>query len=515
MYSKCALNIHVVGVVVRSLMMYLISVTALAQVRPAKFANVVTFDSGGVLTESLAVGDVNGDGKLDVVVTNARSNSVGVLLGNGDGTFQPVAVYPSGGDWPLTVTIADLNGDGKLDIVEVSELSNSVSVLMGNGDGTLQSPVTYTPGGYGMAVGDLNRDGKPDIVVVDFGGGSVLLGNGDGTFRQGVSYNAGGNRAAIADLNSDGKLDVIVSDSQSGTIAVLMGNGDGTFQPPTFYGLGGYYLTHVAIGDVNGDGTPDLVLTNCYDFSLCAGSVSVLFGNGDGTFQTPSNYDTHGFFPSSVKIGDVNGDGKPDLVVANNCDDQMCSRQREGGVALLLGHGDGTFGTAARLSGGATYTNDVVVADVNGDRMPDLVIANLFASPDNQEGSVGVLLNLAKPSCTAAPVVMLSITQTQLWPPNGKMVPVTASGTITESQVACTLKSAAYDVTDEYGAVQPSGPVIVGAGGAYSFTVLLEAARLGSDLDGRSYRLTVSASNNTGATGSAASTVIVPHDQGH
>jgi hypothetical protein len=95
------------------------------------------------------------------------------------------------------------------------------------------------------------------------------------------------------------------------------------------------------------------------------------------------------------------------------------------------------------------------------------------------------------------------------------MVPVTASGTITESQVACTLKSAAYDVTDEYGAVQPGGPVIVGAGGAYSFTVLLEAARLGSDLDGRSYRLTVSASNNTGATGSAASTVIVPHDQGH
>jgi hypothetical protein len=386
-------------VIVRSLvsLTYLIAATALAQTPPARFANVVTFDSGGIETEFLAVADVNGDGRLDVVVTSARSNNVGVLLGNGDGTFQPVVVYPSGGEWPLKVAIADVNCDGKPDIVEVSELSNSVSVLLGNGDGTFQSPVSYTPGGYGVAVGDLNGDGKPDIVVVDYAGGGVLLGNGDGTFQQAISYDAGGNRVTLADLNNDGKLDVIVSNTQLGTVAVLMGDGDGTLKAPTLYGVGGYYLTAVAIGDVNGDGKSDLVLVNCISPFGCTGVVSVMFGNGDGTFQSPVNYSTGGYWPGSVTIGDVNSDGKPDLVVANNCNDQMCRNQTEGGVAILLGNGDGTFRPAARYSGGGIYTNDVVLADVNRDGVPDLVIANLWTSPENAEGSVGLLINLTKP----------------------------------------------------------------------------------------------------------------------
>jgi hypothetical protein len=123
-----------------------------------------------------------------------------------------------------------------------------------------------------------------------------------------------------------------------------------------------------------------------------------------------------------------------------------------------------------------------------------------------------VLLNNT-PFCTTPPAVTLSATPRSLWPPNGKVVPVTVSGTITDT--GCAITGAAYAVTDEYGQVQPSGPVTLGAGGAYSFTVLLQASRLGTDLDGRHYTITVSASNNAGKTESQTGSVIVPHDQGH
>jgi len=126
---------------------------------------------------------------------------------------------------------------------------------------------------------------------------------------------------------------------------------------------------------------------------------------------------------------------------------------------------------------------------------------------------LGVLLNNA-PFCTTPPIVTVSTTPTVLWPPNGKMMPVTVSGTITDT-TGCTLTSATYVVTDEYGQVEPSGPVTLGGGGAYSFTVLLQASRFGADIDGRLYTVTVRASNSANKTGSRSGTVIVPHDQGH
>jgi hypothetical protein len=147
--------------------------------------------------------------------------------------------------------------------------------------------------------------------------------------------------------------------------------------------------------------------------------------------------------------------------------------------------------------------------DLNGDGKPDLLVENPNAGDDS---TLGVLLNTTS-FCTTPPVVTLSNTPAVLWPPNGKMMPVIVSGTITDT--GCTVTSAAYAVTDKYGQVQPSGAVTLGAGGAYSFTVLLQASRLGTDLDGRLYTITVSASNNAGKTGSQNGTVIVPHDQGH
>jgi hypothetical protein len=186
----------------------------------------------------------------------------------------------------------------------------------------------------------------------------------------------------------------------------------------------------------------------------------------------------------------------------------------KGLVSLRLGNGDGTFQAEQTYSSGGFLTNSVAVADVNGDGKPDLVAANICA--DNTSAcaltSVGVLLNNMS-FCTTPPVITLSTSATSLWPPNGKMVPLTVSGAI--SDTGCILKTAAYAVTDEYGEVQPRGPVTIGVRGAYSFTVLLQSSRLGTDLDGRLYTITVSASNNAGETRSRTGSVIVPHDQRH
>jgi hypothetical protein len=316
------------------------------------FAPVVTYASGNE-PSSVAVADVNGDGKPDLVVVNYvvgngnGSGSVGVLLGNGDGTFQTAVTYGSGGYEAVSVAVADVNGDGKPDIVVGNSIASdnpnqgSVGVLLGNGDGTFQTAVTYGSGGYyfpSVAVADVNGDGKPDLVVANCsqGGGcggssgngvvGVLLGNGDGTFQTAVAYGSGGLEAssvAVADVNRDGKPDIVVAnvcvndDNCAGTVAVLLGNGDGTFQTAVTYGSGGYEAGSVVVADVNGDGKPDIVVLSVCAIGSSCGVVGVLLGNGDGTFQTAVTYGSGGYGASSVAVADVNGDGKPDIVVTN------------------------------------------------------------------------------------------------------------------------------------------------------------------------------------------------------
>jgi hypothetical protein len=353
---------------------------------PFVFLPAVTYPSGGVFPSCIRVADVNGDGKLDLVVANASGEPnvdgvVGILLGNGDGTFKSVLTYDAGGYQTSSVAVADVNGDGKPDLVVSNFDSPAIGVLLGNGDGTFRAVVTYQAGfGAAVAIADVNGDGKPDIVVAN-GGVGVLLGNGDGTFQAVYSvYDSGGagtSSIAVGDLNGDGRMDLVVTNPchnaycGAGEVSVLLGSGDGSFQAPVVYESGGYETSSVAIGDLNGDGRPDLIVTNqCADLDcINPGTIGVLIGKGDGTFEDSVTYSSGTFFADSVSIGDVNGDGKPDLVVAS-----LDVRQ---GMATLFGNGDGTF-LAAVVYNAAWADSDadsVAMGDFNGDGKQDLALA--------------------------------------------------------------------------------------------------------------------------------------------
>jgi trimeric autotransporter adhesin len=310
---------------------------------------VVTYSSGGENSTALAVADVNGDGKPDLIVANTCADgcsdespgSVGVLLGNGDGTFQVAITYSSGALLAASVAVADINGDGIPDILAGNSPGSapSIGVLLGNGDGTFEPAATFASPSLSIVVADVNGDGKPDIVTP----GSVFLGNGNGTFQDAMTFVPADGYSSysivVADVNGDGKPDIVAAGQCNGTtfacdpgvVGVLLGNGNGTFQTAVTYTSPGYRTGSVTVADVNGDGIPDIVATNlCATNQGCsAGSLSVLLGNGDGTFQPAVLFSSGVADTTSVAIADVNGDGKPDLLVANSCEG--------GGICGVLG----------------------------------------------------------------------------------------------------------------------------------------------------------------------------------
>jgi hypothetical protein len=390
------------------------------------FAPAVSYSSGGHSPSAVAIADVNGDGKPDLLVANQYVDStgqgngtVGVLLGNGDGTFQTAVTYGAGGYEPSSVAVADVNGDGNPDLIVANycamqdgcrspNVDGSVGVLLGNGDGTFQTVVTYDSGALyatSVAIADVNGDGKPDLVVANEAcnnqcSGSpvdVLLGNGDGTFQPAVTYGSGGvnaNSVAIADVNGDNKPDLIVANygggcGLSGNVGVLLGNGDGTFQTAVTYGSGSCEAYSVAVADVNGDNKPDLLVSN-YGASY---TVGVLLGNGDGTFQTAVTYGSGGHDPTGVAVADVNGDGNPDLIVANYGSNT---------VGVLLGNGDGTFQTAITYGSGGDFALSVAVKNVNGDGKPDIAVVSQCGGSTCDDDNVGVLINTSTGFTTTA-----------------------------------------------------------------------------------------------------------------
>ena len=344
---------------------------------------------GMTSADSVAVGDLNGDGRADLAVANYGSVGVSVLLGNGDGTFQPRLNYTvPDGYGPFYVAIGDFNGDSRPDLVETDYYNSTVSILLGNGDGTFQAAVSYGAGTNPcfVAIGDLNGDGRSDLALANYGGYngdgdiSIMLGKGDGTFQAAVNYGAGTNplTVAIGDLNGDGSPDLAVANydtsSLGGNVSIMPGNGDGTFQTAVNY-TAGRNPCAVVIGDLNNDGKPDLSVVNSR-----SNSISVLLGNGDGTFLAAQNFVMES--PSAIAIGDFNGDSRPDLVAAGNFNST---------VSILLGNGDGTFQDAKTYGVGYAPLS-IAIGDLTGDGKSDLAVAYSGDSGGFGNGGVSVLI---------------------------------------------------------------------------------------------------------------------------
>jgi hypothetical protein len=338
---------------------------------------------------SIAVGDFNHDGKLDLAVASLNTSTgfatdIQVFLGNGDGTFRPAADYAVG-TCPDSVAVADFNNDGNLDLVVTNSQSDTVSVLLGNGDGTFQSAITLSnpQDPIFVTVGDFNGDGNIDIATLNLSDNTgrcdcvaIFLGNGDGTFQQPPIITTPSlipQAMGVGRFTASKTLDLAVAEEFGGTsqVEILLGNGNGTFKPGAAYPVGAEPRS-VAVADFNGDHEADLAVAESEGIG-----IGVLLGNGDGTFGPRVDYKTD--FPLWVSAADLNRNGTEDLVATN-------LNFPTSGVTVFTGKGDGTFEKGMHYPDG-TEDFFVTTGDFNGDRLLDIVVA------DYGTGSVITVLN--------------------------------------------------------------------------------------------------------------------------
>lgn len=327
-----------------------------------------SYNSGGFGPGAVAVGDFNGDGRLDLAVGNSNG-TVSILLGNGEGTFQPAVPYFVAGG-PGFIAVGDFNGDGKLDLA-VASFNGTVIILLGNGDGTFTA-ASGPPAAVGnfpesIAVGDFNGDGKLDLAVANYSDNtvSILLGNGDGSFTAAsaspIPVGNGPRSVAVGDFNGDGNPDLVVANYNDNTVSLLLGNGNGSFasasgSPFTVtLGAQGKGPLAIAVGDVDGDGNLDVVVANNKD-----NSVTILFGDGNGLFPGGEAFPVAAG-PDSVAIGDFNGDGNLDVLVAN---------LNAGAVTMALGP------SFAQTTFSGFNPSSIAIGDFNGDGRMDLAVVN-------------------------------------------------------------------------------------------------------------------------------------------
>jgi hypothetical protein len=326
--------------------------------------------------------DLNGDGRLDLVTADGFSQSLTVLLGNGDGTFT-AAARPATGNYPDGIAVGDFNQDGIPDLAVTNYYDSTITILLGKGDGTFTAAAGLTtPDDVRQIVtGDFNRDGVLDLAISNDNSVTVFLGNGDGTFTTRGTFNTGNGpnySLAVADLNGDGKLDLVTTNEADNTLSILTGNGDGTFTASSTPATG-TQPTAVTIADFNGDGIPDLAVVN-----QGAAVLTILLGDGEGGFTAaPSPAVPSG--SGQIAAGDFNHDGIVDLAVANSSGNS---------VAVLTGNGDGTFTQAATPATG-NYPVSLAAADLNGDGISDI------AAVDLKDQTISVLLTQLTETVTA------------------------------------------------------------------------------------------------------------------
>ena len=355
----------------------------------------------------VSAADLNGDGKVDLAVgSQTAGTSVGVLLANGDGSFQAWTDHPTDGIYPDSVVTADWNGDGKLDLGAAGitqsdptlRAHRALSVRLGNGDGTFRSAASLYLGSREasltpspLAAVDFNRDRKVDLAApIHNGSLSLLLGRADGRFEAAPEYPARGGRAsAVGDWNKDRKLDLAVGTLDfagptpsvgTNQVSTYLGNGDGTLAPPVHYPVeqpqaGNGTPRGMTAGDWNGDGNVDLAVPMMVDQA-----VGILIGNGDGSFRQVTRFPTVSRV-LGVAAADFDGDHDLDLVTANEAGNSF---------GLMLGDGIGSFQAQTNVYATGRETAAVIVADWNGDGIPDVATANRV------EGTISVWLGLGR-----------------------------------------------------------------------------------------------------------------------
>jgi hypothetical protein len=357
----------------------------------------------GANPQAVVTADFNNDGRLDLATPNSGDNTVGLLLGNANGTFQPAQTSTTGA-YPQSLAVGDFNADGKLDLATAN--AGDVTLLPGNGDGTFQPPSHVNIGSSpaSVAAGDFNGDGKLDLGVTlnlfvvdgyytdEYGGSNsyghysgqarVLLGNGAGGFSEpDTAWLDDGyhTSAAVADFNGDNIHDFMTLNRDLGSITILLSDSSGHLQGRRDFPIA-RYPTSVAAADVNGDGVLDLV-------GHSSGNVGVLLGDGLGGFGTARNYAT-GTWSQSVAVADMNGDNLLDIVTSSH--QYEAAAIYIGRLNVFQGYGDGTFAspTSQALTYGPSVTG-LAVGDFDSNGLPDVAAA----TSTRVSGNVSVLIN--------------------------------------------------------------------------------------------------------------------------
>lgn len=347
----------------------------------------------GQSPRDVALVDLNKDGKLDLVGTAAVSGDVCIFMGKGDGTFTPLP-FAKAGTTPMSVIKGDFTSDGNLDLVVTNFGGGNVSLLVGAGDGTFMGPQNFAAGvmPYGIGAGDVNLDGNLDLVVTNAGAmayATVLLGTGKGMFLAPTPYVINGSPSmhsvVVADFDQNGKPDIAAENESSGGASVLLNNGAGIFGAKTDYKASNVSPACVVSGDFDGNGLVDLAIG--YGNGNGWNGVGILLSKGDGTFLQPAKlYDNAkglgALAAPAIATTDIDGDGNPDIIIANSPGT---------GVSLLQGKGGNIFGwdIDGPFNVGGT-ANALATGDVNGDGRPDIVTANPGGN------SLNVMLNVSQ-----------------------------------------------------------------------------------------------------------------------
>ena len=349
---------------------------------------------------SVALGDFNGDGRLDLATANQSSNNVSIRLGDGAGGFTGTTNIAVGTN-PNSVALGDFNADGRLDFAATNANSNNVSIRLGDGVGGFTGTTNIAVGTNptNVALGDFNGDGRLDFAATNVVSNNVSIRLGDGaggfTGTTNIAVGTNPNSVALGDFNADGRLDLAVVNLSSANVSIRLGDGAGSFTGTSNIAVGTSPAS-VALGDVNGDGRLDLATT-----SLGSRTVFIRLGDGAGNFTGTTNIAV-GLNPYSVAFGDFNGDGRLDLATAN---------EGSSNVSIRLGDGAGGFTGTTNIAVGMSPFS-VALGDVNGDGRLDLATANVGSANASILLNTPITVSLSVSSATGTEAGTTAITVT-------------------------------------------------------------------------------------------------------